>query len=212
MPVLIIMNGFTATGKSFVAQKLADSVPNTKVFHTAAIRKELNLQPDPANESLGEYKFHLADKVFIDLVSPLVYGKMLERAEYELSNNNNSILDGSFSFLKQRLPVYEFALSKSIPYCILQVVCENKDEIRKRLNERKISENDTFDEADGWNSYKSTIELAESVEEDILPDGGRPPILKYDSFNGNVDASLLSELLKSNGVVGQIIAILKNLN
>lgn len=211
MSVLIIMNGFTATGKSFVAQKLADGVPNTKVFHSAAIRKEMNLQPDEANKVLGNYKFNLADSVFIDVVSPLVYGEMLERAGKDLLRRNNSILDGSFSYLKQRIPVYEFALTNSIPFCVLQVVCDNEDEIRKRLNERKISANDTFDEADGWISYKSTVDLAESVEKDILPNGDSPSILKYDSFNRKVDTSLLSESLRSSEILNHLIKILKEI-
>lgn len=212
MCLLIIMNGFTATGKSYVAQKIADRIPNTKVFHSAAVRKEMNLQPDKSNKSLGAYNFILSDSVFVDVVSPVVYNEMLERAKKEISVGDNAILDGTFSFRKQRTAVYDFALAESVPICILQVVCEDENEIRRRLDKRNLSSNNTFDEADSWHSYQSTVDLAEPVEEDILPNGERPSILKYDTYSGELDASLLSKSLKSNGVINQIIKILNDVN
>lgn len=205
------MNGFTAAGKSYVAQYIANRLPNTKVFHTAAVRKELNLQPDSSNEALGEYKFNLADKVFIDVVSPIVYRKMLERAKKEIAMGNNAILDGSFSYRKQRIPIYESAEAENISLCVLRVTCENEDEIKRRLEKRRVSSDDTFDEADGWLSYQSTVELAESVEDDSTPTGTPPSILKYDSFNGKINLDLVSSDMISNSVFIRLVDILKNI-
>ena len=208
---MFIMNGFTAAGKSYIAQHITNRLPNTKVFHTAAVRKELNLQPDSSNEALGEYKFNLADKVFIDVVSPIVYGKMLERAKKEIAMGNNAILDGSFSYKKQRTPIYEYAHSENVNICVIQVSCSDENEIRRRLGSRTVSADNTFDEADGWQSYQSTVELAESVEDDSTPTGTPPSILKYDSFNGNINLEFVSDDMTSNSVFIRLVDILKKI-
>ncbi len=211
MCVLFILNGYTAVGKSYIAQYIANRLPKTNVFHTAAVRKELDLQPDPKNKELGDYRFNLADPIFIDVVSPIVYGEMLERAKKEILSGNNAILDGSFSYRKQRIPIYEMAEAENISLCVLQVTCENEDEIKRRLEMRRVSSDDTFDEADGWQSYQSTIELAEPVEDDSTPTGTPPSILKYDSFNGNINLEFVSDDITSNSVFISLVDILKNI-
>ena len=206
------MNGYTGVGKSFLAKKIGKHLPHTTVFHSAVIRKELNLQPDPDNEKLGKYSFNLADSVFIEIVSPIVYGEMLKRSAKIIAAGDNAIMDGSFSYRKQRIPVYEYAEKLSVTLCILHVTCRSENEIRKRLKQRKSSNNSSLDEAVMWNSYQSTVKLSETVINDTCSDGSRPCIIRYDSFTRITDIALISEKYLSNEPIKHLLKILRDNN
>ncbi len=180
---IIMMNGFTASGKSTTAIKIFNKLENVQILHTAFIRKELGLYPNQ-QESL-KYKFELDDERFI-AVSKIVYNEVLNKAGKILETFDNVILDATYNFKWQRQQVYEFAKNVDAHITIINCVCNDEEKIIKRLQKRKISKDDLLSEASEYETYLSTKKLAENVFYDKLSDGERPHILIYDSGNGQI--------------------------
>ena len=198
---IIIMNGFTATGKSTIAKKLLQCLENVDVYHSAIVREELGLTPT----KLG-YDFNLKDPIFVKKVSPLVYGEMSRRAKESLRRGRNVILDASHSFFWQRNQVYNMAQFLGVNIYILRCVCENEDEIRRRLGIRKENRKRPLNEAPAWKTYISTVQYFEPVEEDKLPDGSKPKIIEYDTWEETIKTFNID---KDDEIANKIIRCLK---
>ncbi len=177
--MLIMMHGYTAVGKSSVASYLSSHLPDTKILHTAVVRKELRLAV--GQDDAPSYKYELDDRVFLE-VSGKVYATILQKAKSHLDNGRNVILDGTYNFFWQREGVYELAHSGNTHVAIVNCLCANEQELKKRLDERAQDSSSPFAEANDWKTYLSTKHLSEPVDNDRLPDGKAPHILKYDTF------------------------------
>ena len=199
---VLMMKGFTATGKSTLAKKLAESLSNTVILHSAVIRKELGLTPSASGPL--KYKFELDDEVFIKKVSPLVYGQMVLKANHYLLRGKNVILDGTYNFRWQREQVYEFISKKDIEFLIINCVTRDENEIKRRLNERKNKKNSTLGEVNAWNTYLSTKKLSEPLKNECI---GRKKVksIVYDTHSYNVRCLLK----KKSEFIKLIISILK---
>lgn len=178
--MILMMNGYTAVGKSSLALFLSRTLSNFIVLHTAVTRKELRLAV--GQKGAPDYQYKLDDEIFIG-VSSKVYKNILEKAEGYLDSGNNVILDGTYNFTWQRSEVYKLALNKSVPLVIVRCLCSNELEIRRRLNKRALESETPLAEANEWETYLSTKQLSESINGDVMPDGQNPHIIEYDSFD-----------------------------
>ena len=195
---IIIMKGFTATGKSTLANKLIQLLDHTIVLHSAVIRRELGLEPD-GNQGL-KYEFRLDDFVFIENVSKKVYKEMIDRCVPSLNKGENVILDAAYNFLWQRELVYDAVNSfNNIKIIVLQCIIDDEEEIKYRLKKR-ASNDDALSEADSWQTYLSTKTLSEPIQDSDLFQGKRVPIIFYDT-NKNKIASIDNFSLNINFIV-----------
>ena len=195
------MNGFTATGKSTIAQKLLRCLENVEVYHSAIVREKLDLTPTKL-----AYEFNLKDPIFVKKISPLVYGEMGRRAKESLRKGRNVILDASFSFFWQRSQVYIMAQFLGVDIYILRCVCENEEEVRRRLGIRKENQKGPLNEAPAWKTYMSTVKYSQPVEQDRLPNGRKPKIIEYDTCEETIKTFNID---KDDEIANKIIRCLK---
>lgn len=117
--MLIIVCGLQGTGKSTVAQKVAQKT-GAALLRTDVIRKELFPTPKYSAEEMEK-----------------VYEEMFQRAKNMLTNNP-VILDATFKTKKLREQARQLAMRSKVPHHLVHVTCDEsvvKDRITKREND-----------------------------------------------------------------------------
>jgi predicted kinase len=174
---LVILQGHTASGKSSLARALRDRDPaHVSAVHSAVVRKDLGLCAQ------GQYRFDLRDARFTREVSGRVYAELLARAAQQLTTHEVVVLDAAYNFYAQRVPVYTLAGNRGLCVVGIRCDCPDPERVRARLEARKQDPADPFNEATDYETYRSTIELAEDIRGDRerLP---RPSaLLEFDSL------------------------------
>jgi len=179
---VIIMSGYTATGKSSIAKKIVRIV-GADIFHSAIIRKELNLTPKTKEEAdkFFDYRNNLRTEV-----DKKVYEKLAENATASLNNGKNVILDAGYFFNWQRQLVYEKTKDSKSEIFVIRTICKDEGEIKRRLKEReeKFLES-PINETPSWNAYISSKIMTEPVEEDII-NKEELNIIEYDTMSKEI--------------------------
>lgn len=180
---LVMMFGYTAVGKSTAAKRIAQ-IPNTEIFHSAFIRKELNLTPKTKEEAdkFFDYRNNIREEV-----DKKVYGKLAENAATALKNGKNVVLDAGYFFSWQRQLVYEKVKQLAPEVFILKVICPNEEEIKRRIDERASKFNDNLlNETPSWNTYIATKMITEPLEKDTPPENIPLNIINYDTLSKEI--------------------------
>ena len=209
--LLIMMSGLTGTGKSTIARHLENNINDLIVFHSAEVRNDLNLSPEQIGGTEANYKFSLNDTVFVENVSPKVYAEMLKRAQIELSKSLSVILDGSFSMTWQRQLVYDFVNKHDYPFLVLECVCADEDEVKRRIGLRAGKKNDPLNEAGEWETYLSLKDNSDLLEQDNFAKDLKPPIVTVDTQSGSVELSGLNEGSKNSDIALGLVNLLSEL-
>lgn len=173
---IALMFGYTAVGKSTAAKKIA-SIPNTLIYHSAVVRKELDLTPKTISEADKIFDYHNNLREGMDRK---VYGKLAENAETALRSGKNVILDAGYFFNWQRELVYNKVAKFNSEIFIVKVTCSDEDEIKRRLEERAKKFNiDIIAETPSWNTYLATKKITEPLELDSCK---KRNIIEYDTL------------------------------
>jgi aminoglycoside phosphotransferase family enzyme/predicted kinase len=122
-PTLFAMHGFSGSGKSTVATRIARTHPAV-LLSTDAIRKEETIPSRPLDPH--DYKEEKRDDV---------YRSMFARARHWLSLGESVVLDGTFLARKHRNRARRHAESAGALFRIIDCSCPD-DEIRLRLKAR----------------------------------------------------------------------------
>ena len=125
--IVILMSGYTGVGKSTISKKIAQEI-KAEIFHSAVIRKELNLSPKNPEEAdkFFNYKNNLRQDI-----DKIVYKKLAENARNSIKNKDSVILDAGFFFNWQREEIYNIVRDYNPEIFIVKVVCKNEEEIKK---------------------------------------------------------------------------------
>lgn len=180
---LVLMFGYTAVGKSTIAKKIS-KIPNTNIFHSAVVRRNLNLTPKTKEEAdkFFDYKNNLRKEV-----DKKVYGKLVENSEISLKKGKNVVLDAGYFFNWQRRYVYKKAVQLNAEIFVVKVICKDEEEIKKRIEKRENSFGTSpFNETPSWNTYIATKMITEPLEKDILPENIKLNIIEYDTLTREV--------------------------
>ena len=180
---LAIMFGYTAAGKSTFAQKIS-RIPNTEIFHSAVVRKELGLSPKTKEEAdkFFDYQNNLRQEV-----DKKVYTKLSELARNSLKNNKNAVLDAGFFFSWQRELIYKTLSELNPELFVVKVICKDEAEIKRRLKIRgKNFKASPLNETPSWNTYVATKEMTEPLEKDKIPDKIKLFVLEYDTLKNTI--------------------------
>ena len=173
------MSGNTAVGKSTIAKKIS-TIPNTDIFHSAFIRKELNLTPKIKEEADKFFDFRNNLRYDVD---KKVYNLLAERAEESLSNGRNVVLDAGFFFNWQRDLIYNKTYNFNPEMFIVKILCEDEYEIKRRLKKREQNFNESpLNETPSWNTYLVSKEITEPIERDLLQSKILLNILEFDTL------------------------------
>lgn len=124
MSTLYVLAGLSGTGKTTAAEILADKV-NGEIHKTDSIRKQI---------ISGEPEYTRAE-------SQRVYDALFSRAEADLENGRNVVLDATFSIKKGRRRAENIASKTNSDIQFLLVTCDDSI-VRKRLRNRSGSDSD----------------------------------------------------------------------
>lgn len=125
-PTLWIFGGLPASGKSSLAQKLANTV-SVAVFSSDTVRKKKDNRQNIVAYGTGQYSEQKRQRV---------YNKLLALAQKNLKKGRSVILDATFSRRKWREDVAQLASDTDTNFIFVECKCDAKT-IRVRLMERE---------------------------------------------------------------------------
>lgn len=180
-PLLIMMNGLTASGKSTVSSRLNKIFARCSLLRTCDIRKSAGFSDHTG--VTPSHHFSSADKKDREKRDN-VYQRMIKVAEHKLANGEDEVimLDGSFNHRNKREKVYDLIKVYRIPLIIIRCVCNNEREILRRIRKRREKIGEAKNEALDFEVYECIRNEEESVLDDVMPDGVRPMVIQYDSL------------------------------
>ena len=182
-----LMFGYTAVGKSTTAKNIA-KLPNTEIFHSAVVRKELDLTPKTPAEADKFFDWRNNQRQEVD---KKVYTALAEKAADALKRGKNVVLDAGYFFNWQRKLVYDKTKEFDPEIFIVKVTCHDEDEIKKRMVEREKKFADSpLNETPSWESYVSSKLVTESIDKDIV-EYGVLNVFEYDTLTKELRHSVL---------------------
>jgi len=198
---VVLMTGYTGTGKSTLARKLS-TLPDTVVFHSAVVRNELGILPKDEEEAEKFFSHSYSMKKEID---KKVYAALLDKAVGVLKERKNVVIDAAHLFREQREAIYKEILPYDVEIFVIITICSDEGIIRKRIKERaEHFDKSPFNEAPTWDIYEASKRVFEHPKDDPLPDGSH--IVTYDLLSNDCE-SLLGDLLTANSE--KIVGVLK---
>jgi predicted kinase len=183
-PCLLLVAGLPGTGKSRLAQGLADRA-GFCLIRSDMVRKELaGLSPE------GQTPLRLPESHYTPEWNERTYAECLRRAEQLLFEGKRVLVDATFREEQQRQTFLEVAVRWGVPACLLLCQAE-RETVRRRLQERQGDASDA-----DWSVY---LQVAESWE-DIGPAARR--MLREVSTEGSPAQSLSQalDLLRNFGL------------
>ena len=141
-PVLIVMRGASASGKSTVSGLLLDAIDAIRI-RSDVERKRLYGVPvaDNDNEVQSETQTTaetagINEGIYSAQASVETYGRLIECAASVLSAGYSAIVDAAFLKSEQRLPFQQLAEQLDVSYVILEVTAPD-EVLRQRIVARK---------------------------------------------------------------------------
>jgi len=157
-PLFIITAGLVGTGKTTVAQALAERL-GFATISSDVTRKRLAGIPPTEHRFEG---FH--SDIYSSDFSAKTYKKMLDEASEFLSQGQSVILDASFGRKEDRLQALKLAEALGANFIVLECVLD-EETIKKRLEQRLARETTS----DGrWEIYEIQKQTFEPINE-FLP-------------------------------------------
>jgi len=153
-PALIIMSGFTGSGKSYLAERLGQRL-GVDPIRSDVVRKQLH-QVELDERRLDNYQ----TGIYTPFATERTYDRMLADASRKLTIGKTAIIDASFLKLEHRRRATQNADSHKALFVILH--CEAPaDLIRQRLEERMIKRTDPSDGR--WEIYQEQLREFDAV-------------------------------------------------
>jgi len=179
---IVLMGGYTASGKSTTALKIAKEM-HADIFHSAVVRKELDLSPKTVEDAdkFFDFKNNLREEV-----DRKVYGALAEKGLKSLKLGKNVVLDAGYFFKWQRELVYDIAKEVGAEVIAVRVICSDEEEIKRRMLERTENFGESeLNETPSWNTYLATKDITESFGDEEFKNNLLSNI-EFDTLNGSV--------------------------
>jgi hypothetical protein len=134
-PLLIIMRGLSASGKSTVSQRVLDELGAIRIRSDVERKRLFDI-------SLDEKTSNLIDAgLYSQQASQQTYEKLAELSSQIIQIGFSVIVDAAFLKYEQRKVFQQLANQLSVPYCILEVTAP-VEVLRKRIVARKNDASD----------------------------------------------------------------------
>lgn len=127
-PTLWVFCGLPATGKSYLAGKLAETM-SIPLFQSDRIRKDMRSQTQEEVVPFGEGTYRTERR-------HRVYAQMLASAQETLRGGRSAILDATFSHRRWRDEARQLATDLDTNLLVVECVCK-EETIRDRLKQRE---------------------------------------------------------------------------
>ena len=129
-PMLIIMRGLSASGKSTVSQQLVDTMGAIRIRSDVERKRMFGL------EQKTDTRDEIDQGIYSSDASRQTYSQLLELARLILNSGYSAIIDAAFLKQEQRLPFQLLAKSLGVRYSILEITAP-ADILRQRIVARK---------------------------------------------------------------------------
>lgn len=174
------MSGYTATGKTTTANIISDFLKQKGISHSLIrsdlLRKEMGHKIDP--KYFDDNNKQGADK------RDFVYLKMIDKALQDLANDNIAILDAGHNKIHMRERVYEISNNLKIPIVLVNTICEDENEIRKRIELR--NKDNPLEVANKMEVYKYSKGLSDPIKKEV-------PMIRFDTKNNKIVSSTFNK-------------------
>lgn len=156
-PVLWVICGLTATGKSTIAEKLSRllSLPR--------------LSSDGIRAALFEENKHREDfgqGVYSATATSLVYAKMLVLAAEELEAGRSVLLDATYRQSSRRSDVLELARNRQVSVIFVECRCD-EEEVERRLRQREEEPGLSDARIEHWQKIKETADDLDDISAEM---------------------------------------------
>jgi predicted kinase len=152
---LLLLHGFSGTGKSVLASKIAPWLC-ARVLRSDLVRKEL-LGLAPTDRPRGAAR----EEAYGPAASERTYAELLRRGVACVRAGRAALLDATWLRRDGREEARRAAAKVGAPFAILDVTCPSS-EVRRRLAERSARDEDASD-AD-WRIHEEQVRTAEALE------------------------------------------------
>ena len=182
-PMLIMMCGLPASGKTTSSARLHASLGGV-LIRSCDIYQELGIV---VSEWVQRTKRFTAEIEKYNLLRDKAYLRMAGRAKEELEAGNSPvIIDFAHPDLEKRCKLYEVCLSCGATPVIVLCQCNDLEEVQRRFCARRGREAEPENEASDLSVFEDMRRRWQSPLFDVLSDGNRPTIIKYDTVVGSV--------------------------
>jgi len=134
-PVLIIMHGFSGSGKTTISQFVLEALPVIRIRSDIERKRLHKLRPEEKSQS------GINQGIYDEEASRKTYDHLRRLAEDVLLAGKSVIVDGAFLQAKQRKPFAQLASVLDMPYRIINCHAEQVI-LEQRISERKMLGND----------------------------------------------------------------------
>ena len=155
-PVLWVVCGLTATGKSTVAKKMAELFSITWVRSDQIRKSTFRIKSGGSRQSFKE-------GIYSATATSLVYAKMLLAAQEELEGGNSVILDATFRSQQDRAEVLNLAKDRQANIIFVECRCAEA-EIKRRLKAREGGHGLSDARLEHWEKIKSSAEPSTEIQ------------------------------------------------
>ena len=192
----IVMSGFPATGKTFIAKKLADSFKEThSTVNIASLdfRKKFNF-------------FNLKS----DGQRDEVYDLLVKHVSHLVQESNQDILliDGNFNKRKRRERLY--SVLGGCPVYLIHCTVSNEEIIKERMEERQRNIHIFENKAATMELYDLIKDDHDNVEEDELVKKGAINLIQFNSENKTIEKTNLSKENNVKEITAKISSIIES--
>ncbi len=153
---ILMLHGLPGTGKSFIAQKIAEQFPDVVVL------KSVQFRHDTGNSSVGRF----------DETNPKTkkekddsYKFLCETAKASLEKGKIPVLDGTFHKRHRRELVYQLASEMNANVLVISTVCD-EHVIFERLKAREKQDN-----SDAFLKSKEAYEIMKRQQDELNDTG-----------------------------------------
>jgi len=198
--VVIIMYGCPATGKTFIAKKLTNSLKRRyKIINIATLdfRKKFNLFNLESNEQRNK-----------------VYDLLTEYVLETVNNKNHDIIiiDGNFNKRYRREKIYSILREVRAIIYVIKCVVSNEDTIQKRIEERQRNSHILENKAAKMELYHMIKDSTDNIEEDELVKKNLINLLQFNSEENTIERQKLGKINDSGKISDAILSVLTHLH
>lgn len=158
-PLLIIVSGYSGSGKTLLAKKLQD-ILCARYLSTDKLRSECYETPSHKTHEFSEGKYSSENR-------DLIYQILFKEAECSIKSRLNVIIDGSFVSKKYRDQAKNLLKESVSQPCFVGIWCECPDSIAKKRVANRLKHKSDFSEA-----YPDLLDLQKSHSDNIEKDEG----------------------------------------
>jgi len=192
------MNGYTSAGKTTVAKKIA-SFMGIELISSWKEREKVF-----SRHKILPSDFYMSNPEYFR-TSETVYESMAMSAEKLLKKNKPAIIDGAFLIRKMREKIYTLAQKLNIQVYVVQCLCSNESIAKERIEQRINDKGRPYVErARDRKVYLFSKEYSDPLDEDVLPGGNKPKIIKYDTNANNVSINFNGDSI-SQSIIKSLI-------